>query len=180
MRIIGGQASGRRLAPLTGSQTRPTGDRVREALFNIWQGRVPEANFLDAYAGTGAVGLEALSRGASRAVFCEPNRAALKTLKQNVTLVGLEAAAEIWPVPLEEAMAHFIEEGRQFDLIFADPPWRDGISPRAQAALPQVLAPTGMLVVESRQDSPGLPLSGLAELWSRRYGDTRLTAYLRG
>ncbi|MCL5116172.1 MAG: 16S rRNA (guanine(966)-N(2))-methyltransferase RsmD [Firmicutes bacterium] len=177
MRIIGGQASGRRLASLAGSDTRPTGDRVREALFNIWQSRVPDARFFDAYAGTGAMGLEALSRGAARAVFAEPHRGALKTLRRNVELVGLADRAEVWPVPCEEAMAAFLQEGRQFDIIFCDPPWAKGLSDRVRMSLGGIVAPHGMVVVESRQSDAEVFLDGLEPIWTRRYGDTRLTAY---
>lgn len=177
MRIIGGQASGRRLASLAGDDTRPTGDRVREALFNIWQIQVPGARFLDAYAGTGAVGLEALSRGATSASFCELSRPALSTLKKNIALVGVGELAEIWPGPVEEAMEVWQERGRQFDLIFCDPPWKRGLSAAVREGLAALLDADGMAVVESRQSDSELVLPGLTRLWSRRYGDTRLSAY---
>ncbi len=177
MRIIGGEASGRRLSSLAGTDTRPTGDRVREALFNIWQGRIAGARFLDVYAGTGAMGLEALSRGAHAALFIEPHAGALRTLKRNVELVGVKERAEIWGQTAETVLPQLVESGQRFDVIFCDPPWRHGVSAAVQAQLAGLLAKDGMVVVESRQSDPVLVLDGLEQRWARRYGDTRVTAY---
>lgn len=179
MRIIGGQYSGRRLASLGGVRTRPTAERVREALFNMWQERVVGARFWDAYAGTGAMGLEAVSRGAQLAVFTEVDRAALTTLHQNVERLGLTAQVEVWPVSAEEFVTRCLTQGRRFDLIFADPPWRAGVSTMVSQHIGAVLESRGWLVLESRQDTPTLVLGGLSVAWSRRYGDTRLTGYQR-
>ncbi|NMP22992.1 16S rRNA (guanine(966)-N(2))-methyltransferase RsmD [Sulfobacillus harzensis] len=176
MRIIGGIASGRRLVAPKGAKTRPTGDWVREALFNIWQPRVRGSRFLDGYAGTGAVGLEALSRGAQEAVFCEVSRTARQVLEKNVALVGLPGA-EVWPGSLEQALQSLSGKGRRFDLIFCDPPWDAGLSLAVRENLHLVLDPDGMLVVESRQSDPSVEVEGLTIVWTRRYGDTRITAY---
>lgn len=176
MRIIGGEASGRRLMSPKGDKTRPTGDRVREALFNIWQSRVVGSRMLDGYAGTGSVGLEALSRGARQVVLCEVSRTARRVIEHNVALAGLPGA-EMWPGTLESALDAFSDQGRQFDLVFCDPPWADGLSVKVQEDIHTVLRPGGMVVVESRQSDPTASLAHLAVIWTRRYGDTRLTAY---
>lgn len=177
MRIIGGTHSGRRLGSLTGSKTRPTGDRVREALFNIWQTRVAGAHFWDAYAGTGAVGLEALSRGAAQVMFSENHRQALKTLRHNIALMDAGEQTEVWPMAVEDLLERWDALPPRFDLIFLDPPWQEGISQRVRQRLVRVVACEGMAVVESRQDQPTVEIAGMNLLWSRRYGDTRLTAY---
>ncbi len=177
MRIIGGIHSGRRLIAVPGSDTRPTADRVREALFNIWQTQVADAQLWDAYAGTGAIGLEAISRGAAWVDFSESARDAIKTLRRNVDLLNVTDRARIWSKTAEEYLAQAHRERRQFDLIFLDPPWRLGVSSVVRDGLAGVLAPDGIAVVESRQDNPVAPLSGLHQLWTRRYGDTRLTAF---
>jgi 16S rRNA (guanine966-N2)-methyltransferase len=179
VRIIGGKHSGRRLGSLAGAATRPTGDRVREALFNIWQARVFDAHVWDVYAGTGAIGLEALSRGAAHAVFSESSREALRTLRHNIALLNEGARAEVWPKKAEDLLEGWREAAPQFDLVFLDPPWRVGVSAGIRSQLWRVLADDGMAVVESRQDAERDELTGLQELWSRRYGDTRLTAYGR-
>jgi 16S rRNA (guanine966-N2)-methyltransferase len=177
MRIIGGEASGRRLSSLSGTDTRPTGDRVREALFNIWQGRIAGARFLDAYAGTGAMGLEALSRGAQKALFVEPHAGALRTLKRNVELVGVKERAEIWGQTAEAVLPQLVESGQRFDVIFCDPPWRHGVSAAVRAQLPRLVDNGGLVVVESRQSDSIVVIDGLEQRWTRRYGDTRVTAY---
>ena len=177
MRIIGGKHSGRRLGSLAGSNTRPTGDRVREALFNIWQTHVAGARLWDAYAGTGAVGLEALSRGAASVVFSESSRVALATLRHNVALLGEDAQTEVWPLKAEHLLERWNDNAPQFDLVFLDPPWRLGVSEDVRISLWRVVAAGGMAVVESRQSDTPPMLADLSLLWTRRYGDTRLTAY---
>ena len=177
VRIIGGLHSGRRLAALSGTGTRPTGDRVREALFNIWQSRVAGASLWDAYAGTGAVGLEAWSRGALSVLFSESSRDALKTLQYNIGLLGAGEATQVIAAPCETALARCLKLEKQFDLVFLDPPWMRGISEMVARKLVRLVQVGGMVVLESRQDQPVPELLGMAALWTRRYGDTRLTAF---
>ncbi|HTR38075.1 MAG TPA: 16S rRNA (guanine(966)-N(2))-methyltransferase RsmD [Bryobacteraceae bacterium] len=118
MRVIAGEFRSRRLKSVPGLETRPTPDRLREALFNVLAPRIEGSVFLDAYAGTGAVGIEALSRGARRAIFVEKNRGAVDVIRQNVAALGLEARAEVFtskaPVVLERVQA---------DIVFLDPPY---------------------------------------------------------
>jgi 16S rRNA (guanine966-N2)-methyltransferase len=177
MRIVGGAAKGRRLtAPPTG--TRPTSDRTREALFNSLTGLVllDGARVLDLYAGTGAVGLEALSRGAAVAVFAESARGALTVLRRNVDAVGLPGARVV-ARPVTAYLAD--PPGEPFDLVFADPPYAmsdDALAPvLAALARPGWLAESAVVVVErsARAGEPSWPTE-ITALRSRRYGDAVL------
>ncbi len=118
MRVIAGEFRSRRLKSIPGLATRPTPDRLREALFDILAPRIPDAVFLDAYAGTGAVGIEALSRGACQAIFLERSRAAVEVIRQNLASLGLEPRASVIAGPV------LLTIGRNpADIVFADPPY---------------------------------------------------------
>ncbi len=118
MRVIAGEFRSRRLKSIPGDATRPTSDRLRETLFDILTPRIEGASFLDAYAGTGAVGIEALSRGARHAVFLEKNRAALETIRENLASLGLESRATVVSGPaLLTIVLH------PSDIVFLDPPY---------------------------------------------------------
>jgi 16S rRNA (guanine966-N2)-methyltransferase len=118
MRVIAGEFRSRRLKSLPGAATRPTPDRLRETLFDILAGRIAGAAFVDAYAGTGAVGIEALSRGASHAFFLERNRAALEVIRQNLAALGLEYRATVAAGPVLLTL-----ERHPADIVFLDPPY---------------------------------------------------------
>ena len=118
MRIIAGEFRSRRLKSIPGDATRPTPDRLREALFNILQARIEGATFLDAYAGTGAVGIEALSRGASHVYFLERNRAALEAIRENLASLAVERRATVAAGPVLQTLSRF-----QADIAFLDPPY---------------------------------------------------------
>jgi 16S rRNA (guanine(966)-N(2))-methyltransferase RsmD len=175
MRIIAGTHRGRRIAAPKGARTRPTGDRVREALFNL-VGPVAEAAVLDLYAGSGALGLEALSRGARRVVFVERDAAACRAITANLESLGLEGAL----VLQRDALATLGEErsaGRRYDLVLLDPPYEEwpGLEPRLAGLLPAVVAPAGTVVVETdARVEPTLPLDPVT---TRRYGSARLTLF---
>jgi 16S rRNA (guanine966-N2)-methyltransferase len=118
MRVIAGEFRSRTLKTLPGLTTRPTPDRLREALFNVLAPRIADTVFLDLYAGTGAVGIEALSRGARRAIFVEKGRAAAQVIRDNLRALGLEARSEVFaskPAPVLERLAA--------DIVFLDPPY---------------------------------------------------------
>jgi 16S rRNA (guanine(966)-N(2))-methyltransferase RsmD len=185
MRITGGEHRSRSLAAPRGDATRPTSDRVREALFAILGGAVGlgGARVLDLYAGTGALGLEALSRGAARAMFVERARPAVRTIVANAEALGVRPATTVVPMPVERAAA-LVHEGGPFEVVFADPPYDDvttGAASRAICALlapvTALLAPSGVLVLEHRKDDPAPPLDGLRLRETRRYGDTCLSFY---
>ena len=175
MRIIAGTRKGHRIAAPKGLATRPTGDRVREAAFNLI-GPVDDATVLDVFAGSGAMGLEALSRGARRAVFVESDRAACRAIEANLERLRLTGAI----VACQDAFAALRQERaacRSYDLVLVDPPygtWAQ-LEERLAAALPPLLADTGLLVVETdARTEPELPLDLVT---SRRYGSARLTLF---
>ena len=178
MRIVAGAAKGRRLAN-PGPGTRPTSDRVREALFSSLEAtvRLQGARVLDLFAGTGAVGLEALSRGAVQVVLVEKNRAALGVLRRNVAAVGLPGA-EVVASPVERYLAGAPEH--PFDVVFADPPY--GVESAKLAATlgplgdPRWLAPAAVVILERavRSTAPAWPDDFLTPGGERRYGDTVL------
>lgn len=182
MRIVGGRHRGRRLVAPAGSDTRPTTDRTRESLFNIlaharWAAD-PDADLIegavvvDAFCGTGALGLEALSRGAARCRFLDLGRPALDAVRANVAALGegerasvLRADATRPPAPAEPCT-----------LAFLDPPYGKGLAPRALEGLAKAgwLAPGAIVIVEVGGDDPLPPPPGFAALDERRYGDTRV------
>ncbi|HZS34585.1 MAG TPA: 16S rRNA (guanine(966)-N(2))-methyltransferase RsmD [Methylomirabilota bacterium] len=179
MRIIGGRDRGRRLRAPRGFRTRPTGERVREALFDILGPAVVGARALDLFAGSGAVGLEALSRGAARVVFVERDPAALRALRANLAALG--ASREAARVVADDVVAALGELGRleaPFDLVFLDPPYTSGLAARALAALGPagVCRPGAEVVVQHSTRSPLPAVSGLlGHRRARRFGDTALT-----
>jgi 16S rRNA (guanine966-N2)-methyltransferase len=175
MRIIAGTHRGRRIAAPKGALTRPTGDRVREALFNL-VGPVDGASVLDLYAGSGALGLEALSRGARRCVFVETDAAACAVIRRNLESLGLTGGL----VDRRDALAVLRAEAtarRRHDLILLDPPydrWAE-LESRLAELLPRVVSAAGMVVVETdARDEPTLPLD---QVTTRRYGSARLTVF---
>jgi 16S rRNA (guanine(966)-N(2))-methyltransferase RsmD len=118
MRVIGGEFRRRRLKTIPGMDTRPTPDRLREALFNVLAPRIEGAQFLDAYAGTGSVGIEALSRGAARAIFVEQARAALAVIHDNLKSLGVEDRAQVVAGKAAQVVGRY-----RPDIVFADPPY---------------------------------------------------------
>ena len=172
MRIIAGSKRGARIAAPKGLATRPTGDRVREAAFNLI-GPVDGATVLDLFAGSGALGLEALSRGAAGATFVESDRAACRAIQQNLEKLKLKGAR----VVCADAVWTARQDPRTYDLVLVDPPYEEWAELQGQLAarLPRVLAPDGLLVVEtSSRVEPELPL---ALRTSRRYGSARLSLF---
>ncbi len=178
MRIIAGSRKGARIFAPKGTETRPTGDRVREAAFNlIGPGGVEEARVLDLFAGSGAMGLEALSRGAAHATFVEADRAACQTINRNLDKLELEGAT----VLCQDAMTALrgdVRMGNRYDLVLVDPPYRrfSSLQNALIQLLPEVLETSGLLVVETAAgEEPDLP--PLATRTSRRYGSARLTLF---
>jgi 16S rRNA (guanine966-N2)-methyltransferase len=167
MRIIAGQYGGRRLVTPKGDATRPTADRVREALFSVL-GDVTGLTVLDLFAGSGALGLEALSRGAASAVFVERAAPALAALRANLEALGVDA--QVHRADARTFARNASEAGRTYDLVFLDPPYRDAERLGRELDLRSMIAPGGRLVSESDHRSPlaiDLPIS-----FERRYGDT--------
>ena len=176
MRIIAGTRKGHTIYAPRGLDTRPTGDRAREAAYTLI-GPVDDAAVLDLFAGSGAMGLEALSRGAASAVFVESSREACRTIERNLDKLRLTGARVVCG-DAGTALAGEAAAGRQYDLVLVDPPYRmfPAFRPALATYLPAVLAPDGLVVVEtsSKEDEPDLPLTLRT---SRRYGAARVTLF---
>ena len=174
MRIIAGSRKGHTIHAPRGRETRPTSDRVRENAFNII-GPVDEAEVLDLYAGSGALGLEALSRGAARATFVERDAEAARAIEQN--LDKLRLSGTILRQDAVTALATEAGTHRKYDLVLVDPPYEMYPDVQAQLAryLPALLAADGLVVVETDvRIEPELPLTLRT---SRKYGQARVTIY---
>ena len=170
MRITGGEWRGRPLIAPAGTATRPTSDKVRQALFNLLGPQIAGAALLDLFAGTGAIGLEALSRGAARAVAVESSPPALAATRKNSDSLG--ATLEIISLPVERALQSFAAKNESFDIIFLDPPYRHDAGPLLPLLSP-LLNPGATIILEDAVRDP-VPDSPWGEPAERRYGDTRL------
>jgi 16S rRNA (guanine966-N2)-methyltransferase len=169
VRVIAGTLGGRRITAPPGTSTRPTADRVREALFSILGARVRDARVLDLFAGSGALGIEALSRGAASATFVDSDPAAVRAVRAN--LHGLEA--EVVRRDARSWLRAARERADPYDLVFLDPPYRQApeLGPVLAEPVAAVLAPGGLVVSESDRRTP-LDLPTLTLEDERRYGDT--------
>jgi 16S rRNA (guanine966-N2)-methyltransferase len=179
MRIVGGRLGGRTLAGPKSQAIRPTGDRLRESLFNILAhghgDPVAGARVLDLFAGTGALGLEAMSRGARFALFVDDGAEARALMRQNVEALGLGGVTRIFRRDATKlGAAHPVAP---FSLAFLDPPYRHGLAERALASLRAGgwLAPDALAVVEEAADAAFQAPEGFAEIDRRRYDDTEFT-----
>jgi 16S rRNA (guanine966-N2)-methyltransferase len=175
VRVIAGSRKGHKLAAPRGLDTRPTSDRVRENIFNL-VGPVEGARVLDLFAGSGALGIEALSRGAASAVFVEHDADAVRTIEQNLDRLRLTGARVVRGDALR-AIAQEANAGAKYDLVLVDPPYgmHTEIQSRLARHLPSLLAVDGLLVVETdARTEPDLPLPIRT---SRRYGQTRVTLF---
>jgi 16S rRNA (guanine966-N2)-methyltransferase len=175
MRIIAGSRKGARIFAPRGHDVRPTGDRAREAVFNLI-GPVDEMEVLDLFAGSGAMGLEALSRGAASVTFVESDRVAADTIVRNLDKLELDGAT-VLRADAARKLAADVAAGRRYDLVLIDPPYRmlAKLLPTLAAYVPGVVAPDGIVVVESdAKEEPELPLP---QRTSRRYGSARVTVF---
>jgi len=173
MRIVAGSRKGHRIAAPRGVVTRPTGDRVREAAFSLI-GPVEDAHVLDLFAGSGAMGLEALSRGAARCVFVEQDREACHVIERNVEKLGLTGAIVLRRGAVE-ALREEKERGRRYELVLADPPYDDWewFAGPLSTLVPPLLSEGALVVVETEaRTEPKLPLDLVT---SRRYGSARIS-----
>jgi 16S rRNA (guanine966-N2)-methyltransferase len=180
VRVIAGSAKGRRLATIGTLALRPTADRVREALFNILGMRVDGAAFLDLFAGSGAVGLEALSRGARRAMFVEIHPPACRLIAKNLRLCGLHERAAVWCEDVLDVLPSLKTQGQAFDVIFLDPPYQARLVEDALSWLGdgRLLNDEGQVIAEhffKRQ----LPerFGRLGRVRVARFGDVALSFY---
>ncbi|MDX2053849.1 MAG: 16S rRNA (guanine(966)-N(2))-methyltransferase RsmD [Polyangiaceae bacterium] len=191
--MIGGKFGGRRLVAPNNTRTRPTSDRVRQALFDVLTPNLNGAVTLDLYAGSGALGIEALSRGAARAIFVEADAQAIAAIRSNVVALGVEALTTVMALSVERSAKRLSTYG-PFDLVLCDPPWAiaDDVAARVLGGLlrsapaslvgPTLLAPGARLVIEHSARKPieeigGLPLQAIDR---RIWGDTGVTIFAAG
>jgi 16S rRNA (guanine(966)-N(2))-methyltransferase RsmD len=179
MRIVSGQYKGRRLMSPSWNGLRPTSDKLRETLFNIVAPRVAGARVLDGYAGTGAIGLEALSRGAAYVVFVERHRAALALIEENLRQCGVEGGYTIEAGDLATVLRR-PDRTTGFDLIVLDPPYDEPPDAEVLDVAASHLAPDGVLVLErATRREPVWPVS-LERVRDVKSGDSTLTFFRRG
>lgn len=175
LRIIAGELKGKKLKSIRGKFIRPTADRIREAIFNILSNSIAEALVLDLFAGTGALGIEALSRGAARALFVDNQKASLSVLKQNVLSCGLAEKAAIINWNIRQNLNCIKSIGQKFDLIFLDPPYNEDLITPSLVNLEQsdALKHNALIVVEhSVFESLPTDLCSFQLSDQRKYGKT--------
>jgi 16S rRNA (guanine(966)-N(2))-methyltransferase RsmD len=178
MRVITGSARGRRLKELTGTETRPTTDKVKESMFSIIQFDIEGRRALDLFAGTGQLGIEALSRGAAECIFVDHRADAVELIRENVRLCGLEDRAVI---RRGDALA-YLRSGEKFDLIFLDPPYAGDLLNAAMESITgfDICRQHGIIVAESAADHVLPPVQPPYRLYREyRYGKIKLTVYRR-
>lgn len=183
MRVIAGSAKGRTIRAVKGRKVRPTADRVREALFSILISRfgVEGASLLDLFAGTGALGIEALSRGAERVVFVESDADALRVLSSNLRTLGFAERAEVLGMPVEQALRRLARRRARFGGALLDPPYRHGLVAATLESLARLdlLDPGAWVMAETHIDALPAESAGALRLTAvRRYGKTALVLYV--
>lgn len=180
MRIIAGTFGGRRLHPPKGTAIRPTADRVREAIFSIIGPAVAGAKVLDLFAGTGAMGLEALSRGASRTTFVDQSRHAVQLIRHNVELCRIADRVSVIQGSVNQVIPRLAAQQEAFDLIFIDPPYGRNTIQQTLRILGEVARPGTIVVAEhASRDLLPVQLHEWSRTVERHYGDTLVSFYIR-
>lgn len=174
MRVIAGELKGKKLFSIKGKALRPTSDKVREAIFDILQDRLKGKRVLDLFAGTGALGIEALSRGAEKGVFVENNRHSLSVLRRNIEECRLKAKAEILACEVSAGIKILKSRGEAFELVFMDPPYSRGLVKETLQALgpSTLISSEALIIVEHSRREDLLPFPPFQIIDSRRYGST--------
>lgn len=178
MRIISGTSKGRKLLTPKSLSLRPTSDRVKESIFNILKRELKGKRVLDLFAGTGNLGMEALSRGAKKTIFVERGRQALRLIQKNLIQLGLQESSEILPKEVQRAIGILHQRGESFDLIFMDPPYGKGLIQTTLTKLNShpIVHKDSILVIEhTRREPLPDPLTGWNLLRQQRVGDTLLS-----
>jgi len=175
MRIIAGKFRGVTLSALKGNATRPTSDMVKESMFNVIQGYFPCENILDLFAGSGALGFEAISRGAERCVFVENSGQAVNIIRKNAE--HLKLAATKFEIHQCDFMSYIKHVNRKFDVIFLDPPYNKGYLAKAILAIWEsgILEDDGILVIESEVDGEEVDVEGFEVVKEKKYGRVKIT-----
>lgn len=175
MRVITGTARGRKLETLEGLDVRPTTEVVKEAVFSIVHFRLPTANVADIFAGSGQMGIEAVSRGAKKATFVDQSRASLEVIKRNVAATGFQKQAVVL---MATAEAFLKQTSDRYDIIFLDPPYNKGYGEALLPLLSRPLAEGGIILFEhSRDEAFPEEIGGLKRVREYRYGKTLITTY---
>ncbi len=181
MRVISGQCKGKRLFSVRGLNLRPTSDRVREAIFDILQDQIEGRQVLDLFAGTGALGIEALSRGAGRAVFVEESPRSLAALRKNIEECRLRDRARVLARDVKTGIKILENQGESFQIIFLDPPYGKGFVPQTLEALAvsSILSPHTLIVAEHAATDPAFSIPRLEGVDVRKYGGTLVSFFRR-
>jgi 16S rRNA (guanine(966)-N(2))-methyltransferase RsmD len=179
LRVISGNLKGKKLFALKGLSLRPTSDRVKEAIFDMLQKFSPGKNVLDLFAGTGALGIEALSRGAQRAVFVEGNARSGAVLRRNIEACRLSGQAELVSQEVQAELKALEERGDSFDLIFLDPPYGKGLAYRTLESLSRshILSVNALIVAEHSPDEDLASVPSLERIDWRKYGRTEVSFF---
>lgn len=176
MRVITGKARGRKLQTLSGNDVRPTTDVVKEAIFSIIQFGIEGRVFLDAYAGSGQMGIEALSRGAEKAVFLDSSRQSCEVVKKNLAITGLSENAV---VKNTDTLSYITGTAEKFDIVFMDPPYRTGILMQTLEKIPRVMNKGGLIICEHPVEEKMPEETGNFVLKKEyRYGKIMVSLYL--
>lgn len=175
MRVITGSAKGRRIETLTGEDVRPTAERVKEAVFSIIQFQIEGRRFLDLFAGSGQMGIEALSRGAALSVFVDMRRESVEAIKKNLNTTGLGANARVLNM---DSLAFLKQKTQPFDLAFLDPPYGTGLLQKALPGVAKIMNKGGLIICESPQNEE-LPekIDNFVLDRSYRYGKIIISIY---
>jgi len=180
LRVISGTARGHTLKTLKGQMTRPTLERVREAIFNVLAKHVPGANVLDLFAGSGALGIEALSRGAAKCIFNDLNKQAKQVIIANIRFTKLESKAVVYSLDAEKLLDILQKEAQVFDLVFVDPPYQSGLYERILEKLVSngLLKQDAIIVAECDSNVIIEPQDDRLCLFKKsRYGDSQVWYY---
>jgi len=180
LRVISGFLGGRKIAAPKGLNTRPTSDRVKESLFNILGNFTYEKRVLDLFAGSGALGIEALSRGADFCCFVDKDSSSIKSIKENIQVFGLQSKSEVYQMNYSQALEAFASSNTSFDLIFLDPPYLKNLVNITLKELMNcnILRKGGLIVAEhSKKDNVDVNMQNLIIVKQRQYGDTVLSFY---
>ncbi len=185
MRVISGQSRGKKLISLDGDNTRPTLDRVKEALFNIIQFEVKDAAVLDLFAGTGALGIEALSRGAKEAVFCDKVPDAIKVIKQNIINTNNLDKATIINKEYQEVLENLSKQNKKFDIVFLDPPYKTNLAIESlqKIIMSDLLTEDGTIIIETddiNKEREILKIEKVEIFDKRKYGSVWLIFIRKG
>lgn len=181
MRVIAGIAKGHKLSVPSGQHIRPTADRVREALFSVLGERVLESRVLDLFAGSGALGIEALSRGAASCIFVDSSRKSIQAIIKNLEKTKFQVEAEIIKGNVESVLEQLITRAEQFDLIFLDPPYRIKLTDLKvmleRLSRESLINHDGIVVIEHSSKIDLIGIDRLINKATKKYGDTCLTFY---